>query len=215
MGRTFTAASSEYGSIAAAAFTAYPATLSCWVRMTSVGAGQIFMAVGGAANASRVQLAIAPGAQAVAGVADTTGATVGSAVSTATLATGTWYHICGTFASSTARALFINGGADGTNTTAVTLGTLDTSYVAARNLSGAIVGYLNGSVAEAGWWNVELTTAEIASLAAGATPRLVRTASLRAYVPLFGQLSPEPNPIGLPMTLFNTPSTIDHPRIFF
>lgn len=215
MGRTFASASSEYGSIAAAAVTAYPATLSCWVRPTTTGAGQIFMAVGGAANASRVQLAIAPGAQAVAGAADTTGATVGSAISTATLSTGTWYHILGTFASSTARALFINGSADGTNTTAVTLGTLDTTYAAARNNSGTIVGYFNGSLAEGAVWDVELTAAEIASLAAGATPRLIRPASLRAYVPLFGQLSPEPNPIGLSMTLFNTPSTIDHPRIFF
>lgn len=72
----------------------------------------------------------------------------------------------------------------------------------------------NGQLAEFGIWSVELTSAEIASLAAGASPVLIRPQSLVFYAPL-GQSSPEPQLFGASIALSNSPAVgTSHPKIF-
>ena len=64
--------------------------------------------------------------------------------------------------------------------------------------------------AGAGIWNVALTAAEIASLAKGFSPRLIRPQSLAFYAPLIR----ETLDIRGGLTLTDSGSTVaDHPRI--
>lgn len=51
--------------------------------------------------------------------------------------------------------------------------------------------FFNGRIAEAGIWDVVLTTGEIAQLAAGCSPLLIRPSALVSYVPISGAADPE------------------------
>ena len=75
---------------------------------------------------------------------------------------------------------------------------------------------LDGDVAECAIWNVALTAAERAILAAGYSPLFVSPANLLLYAPLIGRYNPEIDLIGaLSGTLVNTPVNAAHPRIIY
>ena len=76
--------------------------------------------------------------------------------------------------------------------------------------------YTDSIIAEAAVWNVDLTDAEVAILAAGYSPLFVRPQFLVAYWSLFGDSSPEPDIIGgYDMTLNNGPTQATHPIIHY
>lgn len=101
------------------------------------------------------------------------------------LSTGTWFHACGVFASTTSRSIYHDGtkGTDDTDSTGDptpdqwTIGQLDTSGV---NLDP-----WDGRIAEVGVWNVALTQGDVDQLNAGCCPLMVRPDALVAYAPLF------------------------------
>jgi hypothetical protein len=83
------------------------------------------------------------------------------------------------------------------------------------NNSTSTVGYFDGLIAEVGIWGAVLTDAEVASLAKGVSPLMVRPQSLVAYYPLYGRGSTEPDYInGLGLTPTNSPVAAEHPRAY-
>lgn len=77
--------------------------------------------------------------------------------------------------------------------------------------SGSSAQSFNGTIAEAGIWNVALTDAEIASLAAGFTPGQVRPQSLTFYAPLLRDLIDVRG--GRTITNINSATVATHPRV--
>lgn len=134
------------------------------------------------------------------------------AAASTTYSTGTWFHAAGVFASSTSRIAYFNGGNSGSNTTNITPSPLQITQIG--KASGPDEFY-DGTIAEAGIWNVALDADEIAALGKGVSPLLIRPGSLAAYWPLIGRTSPEICVKGdFPMTVTGA-ATADHPRIYY
>lgn len=118
---------------------------------------------------------------------------------TSTIAHGQWFHFgltysgSGTLAGSNA---YLDGSVDNGGTNQVdSLGTNTTTnaivpYIGQRNNA---TNPFYGNCADLGIWNTALTANEIASLAKGKRPHMVRPKSLVAYWPLDGLQSPEPD----------------------
>jgi hypothetical protein len=88
--------------------------------------------------------------------------------------------------------------------------------VGARVVVGSQL-YLNGNCASAAMWTAELTDGEMASLAAGFSPRRIRPQSLFIYAPLVREpVITAYKGLGTPgsLTLVGTPSAANHPRTY-
>jgi len=124
----------------------------------------------------------------------------------------TWHHGAAVFTSDTSRTAYIDGGSSGSETTDVAPTDADRVSIGAVMYSPS-ENWCNGFIAEAAIWDVALTAAEIASLAAGASPLLVRPQSLVGYWPLIRGL--EDRVGGNTLSLNNTPSVLDHIPIYY
>jgi len=71
---------------------------------------------------------------------------------------------------------------------------------------------ITGTIAEPAIWNVALTDAEIASLAAGFTPDQIRPQSLQFYAPLVRNLIDVRG--GRTITNVGSATVATHPRIY-
>lgn len=219
MARLFDDASTQSLANAAAAVTAVPLTMACWVYSDDATIEQVPMSIVPAGSAGdRFALYLAGDVAGDFAQAAVGSSTIGTsrANATAGYSVNTWHHIAGVFTSATLRAAFIDGGNKGTNTANNTPAvTLD------RTCIGAIAdslprAFFSGRIAEAAIWNVALSDEDIASLAKGFSPCLIRPQSLVAYWPLFGNGSPEPDrwKNRYDLTLTNGPTKADHPRIY-
>jgi hypothetical protein len=130
-----------------------------------------------------------------------------------TLVADTWYHCAGVFASTTSRTAYVDGIFAIEDTTSVGNNTEDRISIG-RAGDSTPGDYFSGRIAEVAIWNAALTAAEVAALAAGAGPLMVRPQSLVFYLPLVRD-----NDVdlvgGLSMTAFNTPTIGDHPPKMF
>jgi len=104
------------------------------------------------------------------------GGSVDGPNATASVSTGTWFHVAGVFTSNTSRTIYLNGGNSATNTTSVTPISLSELGIATyyRDSADTYDQHLVGYAADIGIWNVALTAGEIAELAAGVSACLVR-----------------------------------------
>lgn len=190
MARTFVTASSQYLAYAGVPVTAVPVTLAAWVKPVDVAAQYGIVGVANSATGAGVGLVLQPTTGKVMARVDDT-VVAPSALSTTSVAVGVWTHVCGVFAGLSSRAAFVNGGSKGTDTTTtIAWSGLNVTELGDTNV-GAHVWYLNGDLAEVAIWTVALDDAEVASLAAGVSPLLVRPTALAAYWPLLGRTSPE------------------------
>ena len=216
MARAFAAASSQYFVNANAIVAAEPLTMACWVKPNGITTNYAVMAIDTEGGTARWGLNFlgAGGGDPISALSTNTVGT--SAQSDVTGGTATWQHAAGVWASTTSRTAYRNGTAGTTNTTSISVTGIDTTRIAAR-YAGTLGAFLDGSVAEAAIWNVALTAAEIASLAAGFCPLLVRPQSLVAYWPLFARATDEESWVGaFPMTNTNTATAAQHPpRIIY
>lgn len=138
------------------------------------------------------------------------------AISTNGFSANTWHHIAGVEAAADDRAVFIDGGGKGTDTTSQTPANLDQTCIGARAIFAGIDNGLDGYVAECALYSAALTDAEVGSLALGYSPLLIRPQSLVSYWHLFGNASPETDRVGgFAMTLFNSPTKASHPRVIY
>ena len=219
MARDFVPGTTDYLQYNGAIVTAVPFTLACWVNPDTVG------------NYGLINIANSADAAAFTGwllwlknVTSTLRASVavqnlssyGEAVTTATLSTGSWAHICGVFAAADSRTIYLNGGNSVTDASNRTPATVNKTTLGAYYYDGALSGYLDGKLGEAAIWNVGLTAAEVAILALGYSPSLVRPASLVSYWPIIGKTSPEIDLVGtFPMTIGGAPASTAHTRVFY
>jgi hypothetical protein len=213
--RLFASASSEYLEIDSTPVTAAPFTVAGWAYFGSLTENAVAMAIADKDSGTAYWTLQFYGTQAGDPVLwqARSGGTYALAMSTSGYSAGTWHHLCGVETASNSRAVFLDGGSKGTNS--------DTASPAgADRLSLGRVGdsspglYLNGGLAEGAIWNVALTDAEVALLARGYSPLLVRPESLVFYAPLIRDTDDDLVG-GLQLTAYNTPSITAHPRIIY
>lgn len=222
MSRSFNGSSDKL-SYAGAAITATPLTMAAWIKRGTAGtsAGTVmFLGNSGSVgnvNHWRVNRAFTDDGNASV-TASTCGPTSGASNATCTRSItdwpeDTWGHVAGVFGSDTSRYGYAQGVASTETTASKTpSGANITTLGKQDNITGA--SWFSGEMAEAAIWNVALDAAEIAALAAGVCPLLVRPTSLVSYWPIIGQYSPEIDMKGgYGLTVTGT-STANHPRIY-
>lgn len=215
MARLFDDASTQYLQHAAAVVSGAPLTMACWFNVNDATINNGLMGIGRQAVDSHYFFMGANGAIGGDPVqVQARGTTVAAAVTTAGFSANTWNHAAGVFSAADSRAVYLNGGNKGTNTTSQTPESLDRTTIGALNNGGSIIVRCSGLIAEAGIWSAALTDAEVASLADGVSPLLVRPESLVAYWPLIGRTSPEIDVVGgFGMTVTGAVAA-EHPRIY-
>jgi hypothetical protein len=189
----------------------YPATLVAWARQPTIGGGNKTILCLHHSGSTSGQNAI------ILSQNDTLGAA--SAETSTSPTAGVWYHAAAVFASGTDRRAYLDAGGKVTNATSKTPSSAPDSVVVGA-AAGSTVGNsfdTTAEIAEAAIWNVALTDADIAALAAGAPPYTIRPDALQGYWPILGVNSPEQNYAGagqLPLTMTGSLTLVTHPRIF-
>ena len=170
---------------ATAVFTAYPWTMACWVLMSSIAAASKgVMCVQGTSNSNYQLLFIntaTPTLECAPGGVD--------ASATANVTTSTWAHLCAVGISTVSRAMYVNGGNVGTNTTSETAPTLTNTQIGNCTVIGG-TNMTNGVVAFPAYWSMALSVSDIGSLAVGASPKMIHPEKLISYCRMDGN-SPE------------------------
>jgi hypothetical protein len=210
MAYDFVAASNQYLVTSSTPVTITPLTMACWAVKDTGGATRTLLGLGNSTDGS-VRFNVASSDAALVVAVATNSAGTGGTSQTGTPATGTSFHAAGVFASSTSRTAYANGVAGTANTNNVTPTGIDRIGIGARVRSSVDL-YHDGLIAEVGIWDVALTAAEIASLAAGVTCDKVRPQSLRFYAPLIRDLQDVRD--GLTITNTNTATVANHPRVY-
>lgn len=109
------------------------------------------------------------------------------ATTTSDFSDGTWQHLCGVFTNATDRAVFLDGGSKGTNSDNQTpVGIND--FTIGNTYTGG-TSWFYGKLAHVAIWDIALSDAEVAQLAAGANPVAIQSAHLIAYYPLLEDAS--------------------------
>lgn len=212
MARAFDTGSTQYLEYAGAIISAYPCTLACWAYLTDQALSYAALTLGHSSDASEAIALRYKNTTDEFMARRHNDAVVKEAVTSAH-AINTWGHIAGTFSSSSCYA-YVNGSTDGENSDAVNFPNLDRTDIGGFNNGGSVGGAWPGYLAEAAIWNVVLTAAEVAILAKGYSPLLVRPESLRAYWPLIRDTDDDIVG-GFSMTAVNGPTVAAHPRIFY
>jgi hypothetical protein len=212
MARTFVAASSQYlESTSTPSVTAVPLTMACWVRIASSSV----LSLSAIENRSLsddnfrmytngLTINAAQGASAVSQVSTTAGS----------LVIGTWAHAAGVFTSNSSRTAYVNGVAGAANSVAIGAPSGINSMSVGRLYHGASpLQYMDGDLAEIAIWNIALSAAELATLALGVSPLLVRPEALVFYAPLLGG-SPENDVMRRKsLTVTGATAATTHPRM--
>ena len=138
------------------------------------------------------------------------------AQSSSGITTNTWHHACGVWATNSNRVVYLDGGNKGTETTNVnTFDGLEQFALGVlwRTQSPNLAAYYEGYIAEAAVWDVALTDAEAAILAAGYSPLFVRPQSIRAYWPLIRGSADRVG--GFALTEHNAPTVEDQSPVIY
>jgi hypothetical protein len=107
--------------------------------------------------------------------------------------------------------VYLDGGSKGTNTNSVVPSNFDRTQI---GFAAGGTSALDGRLAEVAFWDIALSDAEVAMLALGYAPSLVRPDSLIHYWPLLSTTDPTPDFVGdSPLDHVGTLSDADHPRI--
>ncbi|MHA2064354.1 MAG: LamG-like jellyroll fold domain-containing protein, partial [Candidatus Thorarchaeota archaeon] len=92
-----------------------------------------------------------------------------------------WHHACGVSIAANSRAVYIDGGSKGVDTTSGTPLGVDEMYIGTRPDGN---NYVSGMVAHVALWNAALSDTEASVLAKGYSPLLVKPQNLVCYWPL-------------------------------
>jgi hypothetical protein len=209
--RNFVAASAQYLS-GAAPLTATPLTIAGWFNPnTSAGA----ICCLGNNSAINEFLLYANAGSLYIYTKDNGGAGNVSVQASSSYSTGVWSHAAAVWASATSRSIYLNGGSKAsTGVTSVTPTGVNALFIGGQINGGSLANQFDGLIAEIGIWNVALNDAEVAVLALGISPLLIRPEALVFYAPVSGG-SPEPDFVSRKnLTLVGTPAVVAHPRMF-
>jgi len=133
-------------------------------------------------------------------------------VSTSAYSVGTRAHVVATARSDSDHRIFVNGVQEANDVTTLTNPTGLNSTCLGFNNTNTPDTYTDASLAESAIWNVGLSDAEIAALASGVSPLLVRPQSLTMYTDGVGTLTNKKGVIA--WTVSGTPTIVDHPSIY-
>lgn len=192
------------------ASAASPITMACWFRASSVASTQVLLSLANSGSSNVIVLGIRGDAGGGVYAGQYTG--VYSQAVTATASTSVWNHAAAVFFSNSDRRAFLNGvKTTNTGTTGDATGmTFLYSGSAADNSA-----YFTGQISRCAIWNVALTDDEIASLAKGVSPLLVRPQSLLDYWPM---VTGTGNAIGWKGIVLTNTNSVTHsdemPRIY-
>jgi hypothetical protein len=168
--------------------TAAPLTMACWFNPASISpaAPNTMMSLcrsaeTGALNQFRIAMNVGAAVFVQAGdgssfTTTTTSTTVASA--------NTWNHACGVVAAADDRRVFLNGGGKATSAVSRIPSGIDRNSIGTRDSAVAATNDFGGALAECALWDAALTDEEVAILALGYSPLLVRPQNLYAYLPL-------------------------------
>lgn len=203
--------SADYLSIGSAILTAEPITFSAWIYPTvSQGGIRVIMGLFDTADNGCWRINATSG-NTIEVLKRNDAGSAASAVTTAIVNLTAWNHVAATFGSDTARAVLLNGGNKVTNSTSIADPTPINTAVGVDLDVLPAAGFAEGYIAEVAIWAAELTDAEIAILAKGTSPLLVRPDALVAYWPIVGRHSPEIDLVGgSHLTVTGTISTQAH-----
>jgi hypothetical protein len=200
--------------------TALPLTMACWANPANVTTYYTLMAVlRTAAGTDSYAILGINGA----GVGDpviaeyTNGSTYASASTTAGYSANTWQHFCAVFSATNSRAVYLNGGSAGTNTTNVASAAAWTGMQLGGYADGdGNFDSVNGPIAHCALWNVAFTAAEVANLPLTRHDQY-RIDALVGFWELWGIDSPEPDSkprvattTAYPMTIAGTVIQTNH-----
>lgn len=183
MARAFVAANSDRITATPPVSSGQPLTLACWFNPSASWASQgCLFSLSVSTTSERVEL-IAGYNPNVLYVYANDNVTGDYDASTANFSLGTWQHAAAVFASATSRSIYLSGGNKATNTTNITVDTLNQLTL------GFVRGNVNsyyywGLMAEPAAWDVALTDDQIAELAKGYSPLMVQPENLVFYAPL-------------------------------
>jgi hypothetical protein len=184
MARSFNGTTSRLVS-ATTPVTATPLTLACWANLVNATALHCLVSVSDSAagvDYFRLDADGSAGGDPVR-VEARRNTNQGVATSSSGFTANTWFHACGVFTGDTSRAAFVNGANKGTNATSAIPTGIDRIGIGVLARS-SLANFSNGMIAEVGIWNAALTDADVASLAKGASPLMIRPESLVFYAPL-------------------------------
>lgn len=202
---------SQYLNHAAALVTAAPFTFGCWFRADASTGDALFGISRSSSNFHNWRL-ITLSSKLVWMVWHN--AEIGRATGSTNLTPGQWHHACAVEQATNARHVYLDGAGKSTNSAVAAPTSLTRTTLAGLNFTGTPGSYWDGRMAHAALWSVALTDSEVAALAAGAHPFLIRPGSLIHYWPLFAAHDPEVDMIGgAALTLLNAPTLADGPNI--
>ena len=165
----------------------YPLTMACWLNCDDISYDQIVFTVGDKDVSNHYHALMVNEVSGITYLQSRVidGGAPANANTTASISANTWHHGCIVHASLTDRAVLLDGGSKGTDTTSRTPANLDAVRIAGRIDDGSLQPY-SGAIAHAAIWNAALSDSEVALLASGVSPLLVRRDALVAYWPLLG-----------------------------
>lgn len=208
MARTLVRASSQFLEVVSAPVAAMPLTMACWFKpVDTTISSQMSYEPAAAGQYYRLYT----GTQVNAAAYD--GSAIGTA-SVGAITTGAWTHCAAVFTGTASRAAFQNGTKSTIETTTVNGITFARVELGRVYFNGSPLQYANGDIAEAAIWNVALSDADIAALALGLSPLLVRPDALVFYAPLMGQNSPELDVVGRRDLAVTGATAATHPRVY-
>jgi hypothetical protein len=190
MARTFNGSSDKVVIMAGSIFTDYPYTMATWFNTTDTGAGVNGM-VGIYDNAVDTKLhALATYWDGAKRIVRATVRNVGqnsTPAGTVSVADGAWHHAVLVSSASNSHTVYTDGGDKQTDATNVDFTDVHDNTCVGFMRRTSDSNYQDGDMAEVAIWDVALDDAEIASLAAGFSPLMVRPASLLSYLPFYGR----------------------------
>jgi hypothetical protein len=193
--RTFVAASSQYLDNTGGAPTATVAvSFSAWIKPVAQ-AGAVRYVCSQSKSSSGAEITLRLEADGTVSAIMYDGSAFGSAQTTAKVTAGAWNHVCGVFATTGSRSVYLAGANKVTNTTAVA-GAMNTNQIDVGAYYSGPAFFFDGDIGEVTVWSVALTDAEVALLATGALPTTLQRTSLAFHAPIGGVYAPEPDQIG-------------------
>lgn len=200
----------DYGSI----ITAAPCTIAAWFNTDTVSGAHTIVAAGGNKSGWAQEFSILLVNNAFWAMTSN-GSGDSKAISTQAISTGTLYHGCGVFTAANSRAAYINGANKGTDTGSRTP---DPAYMNLTRIGqrcGGADQKFDGMIAEVCIWTAAISEAEVAMLALGYSPLVVRPQNL-FYWNLMGRYSAEIDLLHKnDMAYYGSPTQQDHIRVIY
>ncbi len=220
MAQQFVSASSQYYRFPSQLPGApYPMTMACWANIaTPAGALGVLMGTstnGGAGRNTMYYDSDVSGGGVGPAVKAASTATAGGAAavsfSNVVLLANTWMHHACVWDTNSSRLCYTNGTAGILDTNTRDITGADELTLATR-WSTTLGAYCDGILADCAVWSASLTAAEVSSLAAGFSPKLIRPQNLVFYAPLSRTVMDVAR--GAAILGSNAGTVVDNPRLY-